>query len=83
MMEGNLLGSEEKNIKGRRVSAGCLDCLLWLRPDTAAYRWDVWDDSVKITVSHGQLDATFTGSWRHDSTFSGGWRPNPRGRRER
>jgi hypothetical protein len=41
------------------------------------YRWDVRDDSVKITVSYGQLDATFTGSWRDDGTFSGGWRPNP------
>jgi hypothetical protein len=31
---------------------------------------------VTITVSHGPLDATFTGSWRDDGTFSGGWRPN-------
>lgn len=29
------------------------------------------------TVSHGPLDATFTGSWREDGTFAGGWRPNP------
>jgi hypothetical protein len=31
---------------------------------------------VTISVSYGQLDATFTGSWREDGTFSGGWRPN-------
>jgi hypothetical protein len=34
-------------------------------------------EDVTITVSYGQLDATFTGSWREDGTFSGGWRPNP------
>jgi hypothetical protein len=38
------------------------------------YRWHVRDDSVTITVSHGPLDATFTGSWREDGTF---WHPNP------
>jgi hypothetical protein len=32
--------------------------------------------SVTIRVSYGQLDATFTGSWREDGTFAGGWRPN-------
>ncbi len=35
------------------------------------------EGSVKITVSYGQLDATFMGSWRDDGIFSGGWRPNP------
>jgi hypothetical protein len=32
---------------------------------------------VTISVSYGELDATFTGSWREDGTFSGAWRPNP------
>jgi hypothetical protein len=39
--------------------------------------WDVQGDSVTIAVSYGELDATFTGSWREDGTFAGGWRPNP------
>jgi hypothetical protein len=46
-------------------------------PDPLPYKWDVQGDTVTITVSYGQLDATFTGSWREDGTFSGGWRPNP------
>jgi hypothetical protein len=46
-------------------------------PDPLPYSWDVQGDTVTITVSYGQLDATFTGSWREDGTFSGGWRPNP------
>jgi Protein of unknown function (DUF1579) len=46
-------------------------------PVPLPYRWDVKGDSVSISVSYGELDATFTGSWREDGTFSGGWRPNP------
>jgi hypothetical protein len=46
-------------------------------PTPLPYRWDVQGDTVTIAVSYGQLDATFTGSWREDGTFSGGWRPNP------
>jgi Protein of unknown function (DUF1579) len=46
-------------------------------PVPLPYRWDVRGDLVTITVSHGQLDSTFTGSWRDDGTFDGGWRPNP------
>jgi hypothetical protein len=46
-------------------------------PDPLPYKWDVRGDNVTISVSYGQLDATFTGSWREDGTFSGGWRPNP------
>ena len=46
-------------------------------PTPLPYRWDVRGDSVTIAVSHGPLDASFTGSWREDGTFSGGWRPNP------
>ena len=45
--------------------------------DPLPYKWDVHGDTVIITVSYGQLDATFTGSWHEDGTFSGGWRPNP------
>jgi hypothetical protein len=48
-----------------------------LAPAPLPYRWEVAADDVTITVSHGPLDATFTGAWREDGTFSGGWRPNP------
>ena len=33
-------------------------------PTSLPYRWDVRGDRVTITVSYGQLDATFTGSGR-------------------
>jgi hypothetical protein len=46
-------------------------------PEPLPYKWDVEDETVTISVSHGPLDATFTGSWGEDGTFSGGWRPNP------
>src|SRR5262245_56626888 len=46
-------------------------------PEPLPYSWDVRGDAVTISVSHGVLDATFTGSWREDGTFAGGWRPNP------
>jgi Protein of unknown function (DUF1579) len=46
-------------------------------PEPLPYKWDVRGDRVTITVSYGQLNATFTGSWRQDGTFSGGWCPKP------
>jgi hypothetical protein len=111
-MEGNLVGSDEKNIRGetsfhwlpggffleQRAHIDFMGAeidaleLIGYDPETETfpstvysnfspiplpYRWDVRDDTVVITVSNGQLDATFTGSWREDGTFSGGWRPNP------
>jgi hypothetical protein len=111
-MEGNLVGSDEKNIRGetsfrwlpggffleQRVHidfAGLqIDGLELIgydpetdtfpstvysnfSPDALPYRWEVEGDSVTISVSYGELDATFTGSWHEDGTFSGGWRPNP------
>jgi hypothetical protein len=77
-MEGNLVGSDEKNIRGQTT-------FRWLpggffsgfSPTPLPYRWDLRDDRVTITVAYAPLDATFTGSWREDDTFSGGWRPNP------
>ena len=111
-MEGNLLGSDERNIKGetmfRWLPGGFfleqrahidfmglqIDALELIgydpeidsfpstvfsgfSPEPLPYRWDVLGDAVTIAVSYGELDATFTGSWREDGTFSGGWRPNP------
>jgi hypothetical protein len=49
-----------------------------LSPEPLPYEWDVADGSMTITVSHGPLDATFTGRVGEDgNTFGGGWRPNP------
>jgi hypothetical protein len=111
-MEGHLVGSDEKNIKGettfRWLPGGFfleqraridfvgfqIDALELIGYDSETdtfpstvfsgfspvplpYRWDVRGDAVTIAVSYGQLDATFTGSWREDGTFAGGWRPNP------
>jgi hypothetical protein len=49
-----------------------------LSPAPLPYRWEVDDDILRITVSYGPLDATFTGSFDDDGeSFGGGWRPNP------
>jgi hypothetical protein len=49
-----------------------------LPPTPLPYRWEVGEDDLKITVSYGPLDATFTGRWSADGeTFRGSWRPNP------
>jgi hypothetical protein len=48
-----------------------------LSPAPLPYRWEVAEDTVKITVSYGPLDATFTGGFGEDERFGGGWRPNP------
>ena|ERR671924_389194 len=49
-----------------------------LSPTPLPYRWEVHGREVKISVSHGPLDAIFTGSFDEDGNrFSGGWRPNP------
>ena len=49
-----------------------------MAPTPLPYRWEVNDDTVKISVSYGPLDATFTGKFSKDGNhFSGGWRPNP------
>jgi hypothetical protein len=111
-MEGNLVDSDEKNIKGettfrwlpggffleQRAHIDFMGLqiesleLIGYDPETRTfpstvysnfspvplpYRWDVQGDNLTISVTHGPLDATFTGSWREDGTFAGGWRPNP------
>jgi hypothetical protein len=49
-----------------------------LAPTPLPYPWEIDDDAVRISVSYGPLDATFTGSFSDDGqSFSGGWRPNP------
>jgi hypothetical protein len=38
----------------------------------------VGEDTLKITVSYGPLDATFTGRWSEAGKASAAvWRPNP------
>jgi hypothetical protein len=49
-----------------------------LSPAPLPYRWEVDDDTVRITVAYGPLDATFTGGFDGEGrSFGGGWRPNP------
>jgi hypothetical protein len=49
-----------------------------MAPEPLPYVWEVKDGSMTITVSHGPLDATFTGGLGEDgNTYSGGWRANP------
>jgi hypothetical protein len=49
-----------------------------LSPTPLPYRWEVGEDTLKITVSYGPLDSTFEGKFSEDgNSFEGGWRPNP------
>jgi hypothetical protein len=49
-----------------------------LAPSPLPYRWDLRDNTLRISVSYGPLDSTFEGTISDDGThFSGGWRPNP------
>jgi hypothetical protein len=49
-----------------------------LSPTPLPYRWEVDADTLRISVSYGPLDATFTGAFDDDGDgFGGGWRPNP------
>jgi hypothetical protein len=47
-------------------------------PEPLPYKWDLRDDTLTISVSHGPLDSSFSGEFSEDGdSFSGGWRPNP------
>jgi hypothetical protein len=47
-------------------------------PVPLPYEWEVKNAAMKISVSHGALDAKFNGRVSEDgNSFSGGWRPNP------
>ena len=42
------------------------------------YIWDVNGDEITIAISHGPMDAKYTGRFAADgNSWSGGWRPNP------
>ena len=113
-MEGSLVGSDEKTIKGQAsyrwlpggffleqhvtldfagfLQIDSLELIGYdpetgtfpsrvysnLSPEPLPYAWTVEGDTVTIQVTHGVLDATFSGTWSADGEwFSGGWRPNP------
>jgi hypothetical protein len=112
-MEGNLVGSDEKNITGevtfRWLPGGffleqqtTLDFMgtqvnaleligydaEWntfpstvysnFSPTPLPYEWGVDDNTLTISVSYGELDAKFEGTFSEDgASFAGGWRPNP------
>jgi hypothetical protein len=47
-------------------------------PKPLPYKWEVGRDTLTISVSYGELDATFKGTFSEDGeSFWGGWRPNP------
>jgi Protein of unknown function (DUF1579) len=49
-----------------------------ISPTPLPYRWELDADGLRISVSYGPLDATFTGRFDDDGRgFHGGWRPNP------
>jgi hypothetical protein len=49
-----------------------------MSPTPLPYRWEVDEDTVKISVAYGPLDSTFEGKFSEDGQrFGGGWRPNP------
>ena len=69
-MTGRTLGSDADNVSGRATFE-------WL-PGGFFLQQRITLDTLKITVSYGPLDATFTGRWSEDGqSFGGGWRPNP------
>jgi len=43
-----------------------------LSPNPLPYRWEAEGDTLKISVSYGPLDATFTGAWSEDGESFGG-----------
>jgi len=49
-----------------------------MSPIPLPYKWDVQDDTLRISVDYGPINATFNGKFSKDGKgFSGGWRPNP------
>jgi Protein of unknown function (DUF1579) len=78
----NFLGMEISNheLIGYDAETGTFPSTVFsnIGPQPLPYRWEVEGEELKISVSYGPLDATFTGSWSEDGErFGGGWRPNP------
>jgi hypothetical protein len=51
-------------------------------PQPLPYRWEFDGDTVKISVSYGPLDATFTGRFSEDGQSFGGSAPQRQRRRD-
>jgi len=68
---------ESTELVGHDAETGSLESTVYsnMSPVPLPYHWSVDGDTVRISVQHGPLDATFTGTWNGDS-MSGGWRPN-------
>jgi hypothetical protein len=78
----NFMGKEISNheLIGYEPETGTFPSSVYsnLSPNPLPYRWEAEGDTLKISVSYGPLDATFTGAWSEDGeSFGGGWRPNP------
>jgi Protein of unknown function (DUF1579) len=78
----NFLGMQLESLEliGYDLESGTFPSTIFtnIAPTPLPYRWEVDGDAVRISVSYGVLDATFTGSFADDGqTFAGGWRPNP------
>jgi hypothetical protein len=78
----NFLGLEIDSLEviGYEPETGTFPSTVYsnLSPAPLPYRWEVDDDTVRISVTYGPLDATFTGSFSDDGkSFGGGWRSNP------
>ena len=78
----NFLGLELETLEliGHDPETGTFPSTVFanIGPQPLPYRWEVNGDNLKISVSYGPLDATFTGRFSEDGqSFSGSWRPNP------
>jgi uncharacterized protein DUF1579 len=74
------LGIDSHELIGYDPETGAFPSAVYsnLSPAPLPYRWEVEDETLRITVTYGPLDATFTGSFDEDGEgFHGGWRPNP------
>jgi uncharacterized protein DUF1579 len=65
---------------GHDPESGAFSSLVYsnLSPVPLPYSWEVDGRELRIVVSYGPLDATFTGSFDESGdAFSGAWRANP------
>lgn len=81
-MSLNFLGTEIESLEliGYDPATGTFPSTVFsnLSGTPLPYRWEIDGDMLKISVSYGPLNATFTGSFEEDGEgFRGGWRPNP------
>jgi hypothetical protein len=78
----NFLGMELESVEliGYDPETGTFPSTVYanIAPTPLPYRWEVDEEALKISVTYGPMDATFTGRFDEDgNAFRGGWRPNP------